>query len=137
MDESPTCLNLLNLFDPPQWRRPWSSLVISTTLFAQQIYICYSYIASDLFPNKGYKSIPHVDLCSLLPSSITSKPLGVWKAHLPFTQSVQKLNYAKEFSVSFKERALIASSLPANVMCQVQPSSEILANQSQARTFSL
>lgn len=57
-----------------------------------------------------------------------SKPFGLQSSFHP--QSVQQLNYAKAFSVCFKARALIASSLPANTPCQVQPLSEIVANQS-------
>lgn len=53
---------------------------------------------------------------------------------LSHLQSVQRLNYAKSFSVCFKASALIASSPPANTPCQVRPSSETLANQSKAQT---
>ena len=46
-----------------------------------------------------------------------------------------QLRYAKAFSLSFEVRALIASSLSAKTPCQIQPLSEILANQSKAHTF--
>lgn len=67
----------------------------------------------------------------------TSAPFGLQTSlffFLSHLQSVQRLNYAKSFSARFKASALIASSPPANISCQVRPSSEMLANQSKAQT---
>lgn len=50
-------------------------------------------------------------------------------------QSVTELNYAKAIPPCFEARALIPSSPPASGPCQIQPSSEILANQSWVQSF--